>query len=216
MTGIATALAVASLSQNRRLREDALIGVLFALAFGVGIVIVSTQKTYTGDLASFLFGQLLGISDTDVVVVGVVGFIVLLVTLLIRKELVTVALDRETAVAAGLPVFWLDAALYVMVTLAIVISLQAVGNILALALIVTPAASARFLTDRLGIMMALAATFGSLSCIVGLYVSYSVSLAAGGLIVILVSAIFFCCWMFAPKHGFLARNRVRNLWRKST
>jgi manganese/iron transport system permease protein len=119
-----------------------------------------------------------------------------------------VALDRETAQAAGLPVFALDALLYVMVTLAVVISLQTVGNILVLALLVTPAATARLLTDRLSVMMVLAAAIGGLSCLIGLYVSYSVNLASGGLIVIVVSSFFLAAWLFGPRHGLLAGRRV--------
>jgi manganese/iron transport system permease protein len=203
--GIATALAIAVVSQNRRLKEDAVIGVLFALAFGLGIVIVSTQTSYTGDLASFLFGHLLGISNEDVVIVAIVGVSVLALIFLLRKELVTVALDRETALASGLPVFQLDALLYVLVTLAVVISLQAVGNILVLALIVTPAATARLLADRLLTMMALAAAIGAFACLAGLYLSYTINLATGGLIVVIISGIFFSCWLFAPRHGLLAR-----------
>lgn len=203
--GVVTALTIAALSQNRRLREDAVIGVLFALAFAIGIVIVSTQSNYTGDLASFLFGQLLGISDSDVRIVAIVGTILILLTILLRKEFVTVSLDRETALASGLPVFWLDALLLVMVTLAVVVSLQAVGNILVLALLVTPAATARLLTDRLNVMMALAAFLGGASSLVGLYLSFHFNLSSGGLIVILVSSVFFLTWLVAPKHGTLSK-----------
>lgn len=163
IAGVVTALLIAAFSQNRRLKEDAVIGVFFAFAFGLGIVLVSTQQAYTGDLASFLFGQILGISDADVVTVAAVGAVVVTATLLLTRQLVTVSLDRETAAAAGLPVFWLDMLLYVLVTLAIVISLQAVGNILVLALLITPAAAARMLTDRLASMMLLAAGIGAFS-----------------------------------------------------
>jgi manganese/iron transport system permease protein len=187
------------------------IGVFFALAFGIGIVVVSTQSNYTGDLASFLFGQILGISDTDVWTVAVVGAVVVAITLLLRKEFVAVSLDRETAVAMGLPAFGLDALLYVLVTLAVVISLQAVGNILVLALLVTPAASARMLTDRLSIMMALAALIGGASSLAGLYFSYHYELASGGLIVVFLSLVFLLSWLFAPKHGVIINSRLRRL-----
>ena len=138
IAGIITAIGITALAQNRRLKEDAVIGVLFALAFGIGIVVISTQNAYTGDLASFLFGQVLGISDSDVITVLILGAAIVVMTLLIKKQLVTVSLDRETAKVMGLPVFWLDVALYVLVTLAVVMSLQAVGNILVLALLIVP------------------------------------------------------------------------------
>ncbi len=129
--------------------------------------------------------------------------------LLLHKHLVAATLDREPARSAGLPVFALDIALYVMVTLAIVISLQAVGNILVLALLITPAGTARLLTDRLGVMMLPAPVIGGVSCLVGLYLSYAFDLAAGGLIVLVVTGIFVQAWFFAPKHGLVSRTRAR-------
>lgn len=209
VAGIATALAVAIVSQNRRLKEDTVIGVFFAFAFAVGIVLVSTQSAYTGDLASFLFGQILGISDADVVTIAAAGVMLVAVILVLRKELVTVSLDRETAAAAGLPVRRLDALLYVMVAVAIVISLQAVGNILVLALLITPAATARLLTDRLAVMMVLAAGIGTGSAITGLYLSYYHNLASGGLIVLVVTGAFVACWLLAPRYGLLGKVRHR-------
>jgi manganese/iron transport system permease protein len=203
--GLATALSIAVVSQNKRLREDTVIGVFFAAAFGLGIVVLSSAPGYSGSLESFLFGEILGISDGDVRTVALTSTALVLIALALHKELVTVSLDRETARAAGLPVFRLDIALYTMVTLAIVISQQAVGNILVLALLITPAACARLLTDRLGVMMLLAPAIGVLSCVAGLYLSYSYNLAAGGLIVLVVTSLFLICWIFAPRHGILAR-----------
>ncbi|MGW4490832.1 anchored repeat-type ABC transporter permease subunit [Streptomyces sp. NPDC004376] len=210
VAGLLTALAVAVFSQNRRLKEDSVIGVFFAAAFGLGIVILSTAPGYSGSLESFLFGQILGISDSDVVTVAVMGLLLLLMAAAVHKELVTVSLDRETARAAGLPVFALDIVLYALVTVTVVISLQAVGNILVLALLITPAACARLLTDRIGAMMVLAPAIGAVSAVVGLYLSYTYNLAAGGLIVLVVTAVFVLCWLFAPRHGLLTRRRHRS------
>lgn len=209
LAGLLTAIAVAVFAQNRRLKEDTVIGVFFAGAFGLGIVILSTAPGYGGSLESFLFGAILGISDADVITVAIVGALLLVAALVLHKEIVTVSLDRETARAAGLPVFGLDLALYAMVTVAIVISLQAVGNILVLALLVTPAACARLLTDRLGVMMVLAPAIGAGSSLIGLYLSYALNLAAGGLIVLVVTVLFVVCWIVAPRHGLVARLRRR-------
>lgn len=208
VAGVLTAVGVAIVSQNRRLREDTVIGVFFAAAFGLGIVVLSTTPGYSGSLESFLFGSILGISDRDVQVVALAGTGVLVGTAAINKELVAVSLDRESARAAGLPALALDVALYVMVTVAIVISIQAVGNILVLALLVTPAACARLLTDRLGVMMLLAPAIGATSSIVGLYLSYVYNLAAGGMIVLVASGIFGVCWLLAPRHGILRGRRA--------
>lgn len=205
VAGLATALTIAAVAQNRRLKEDTVIGVFFAAAFGLGIVILSTAPGYSGSLESFLFGQILGISDRDVVTVAGTGAVLVATAVLLHGRLVTVSLDRETARANGLPVAALDLALYAMVTLAIVISLQAVGNILVLALLVTPAACARLLTDRLGLMMIVAPAIGSTGAVTGLYLSYHLDLAAGGLIVLVLTAVFVLCWLLAPRHGLVAR-----------
>lgn len=122
-----------------------------------------------------------------------------------RKEFVLVTLDREMARAAGLPVFVLDVALYVCVAVAIVISVQTIGNILVLALLITPAAAARLLTDRLGVMMLLAPVIGSASALVGLYLSWSLDLPVGGMIVLVATAVFLLAWLLAPRHGLVPR-----------
>ncbi|WP_248783943.1 anchored repeat-type ABC transporter permease subunit [Actinoalloteichus caeruleus] len=210
VAGLVTALLVAVFSQNRRLREDTVIGVFFAGAFGLGIVILSTAPGYSGSLESFLFGSILGIGDSDVLGVALVGGAVVVSALALSKEIVTVSLDRETARSVGLPVFWLDMALYAMVTVAIVISLQAVGNVLVLALLITPAACARLLTDRLGVMTLLAPAIGALSSVVGLYLSYALDLAAGGMIVLTATVTFLVCWFLAPRHGLVSRWRARS------
>jgi len=207
VAGVITALLVAVFSQNRRLKEDSVIGVFFAASFGLGIVVLSTAPGYSGSLESFLFGSILGISDRDVLNVAGIGGVVVLAALLLHKELVSATLDREMARSVGLPVFALDMVLYTMVTLAIVISLQAVGNILVLALLITPASTARLLTDRLGVMMVLAPVLGGLSSLVGLYLSYALDLAAGGLIVLVATAFFLVAWFFAPRHGLVAKMR---------
>ncbi len=207
VAGVITALLIAVFTQNRRLKEDSVIGIFFAASFGLGIVILSTAPGYGGSLESFLFGSILGISDSDVVSVAVIGAAVLVCTALFNSRFTAATLDREQARAVGLPVFWLDVVLHVMVTLAIVISLQAVGNVLVLALLVTPAAAARLLTDRLGLMMLLAPLIGAGGSVLGLYLSYAFDLAAGGLIVLTLTAVFLLCWFFAPRHGLLTRPR---------
>jgi manganese/iron transport system permease protein len=203
--GITTAVLIAFVSQNRRLKEDTVIGVFFAFAFGLGIVLVSTRDSWTTDLSSFLFGQVLAVSASDVWTVTGIGAVLVLVVLAIGKELVAVSLDRETARAAGLPVFRLDLALYVVVTTTIVMSLEAVGNILVLALLITPAATARMLTERLWAMTLLASLIGCAGSVAGLYVSYAYDLAAGGSVVVVLTGLFVLTWCLAPRHGLLAK-----------
>lgn len=207
VAGIITAVLVAWFSQNRRLREDTVIGIFFVASFALGIVIMSRVPGYSGSLQQFLFGSIVGISDTDLLVVVGTSLAVLLVVLALHKELVAVSLDRETARAARLPVFALDLVLYVLVTLVVVIAVQSVGNILVLALLITPAASARLLTDRLVSMMLIAPALGALSALLGVYLSWSLDLPAGGTIVLVATAVFLVCWALGPTHGMLGRRR---------
>lgn len=204
IAGVLTAILVAVFSQNRRLKEDSIIGVFFVAAFALGIVVISQAPGYAGSLQQFLFGSITGIPDSDLYVVGGTAAVVLLVVLLLHKEFVTVSLDRESARALGLKVFWLDLILYVLVTLAVVISVQTIGNILVLALLVTPAATARLLTDRLGIMMLLAPIIGALSALVGLYISWSWDFPTGGTIVLVLTAVFLATWLLSPRLGLIS------------
>jgi manganese/iron transport system permease protein len=209
LAGVATAVLVAVFAQNRRLREDSVIGVFFVAAFALGIVIISRAPGYAGSLQQFLFGSITGIPDEDLYVVGGAGVLILGVVFLLHKEFVAVTLDREMARAMGLRVFWLDVVLYVLVTLAVVIAVQTIGNILVLALLITPAATARLLTDRLGVMMALAPVLGGVSALVGLYVSWSWDFPVGGTIVLVLTAVFLVAWVASPRHGILARHLRR-------
>jgi len=199
VAGILTAVLVAVFSQNRRLKEDSVIGVFFVAAFALGIVIISQAPGYAGSLQQFLFGSIAGIPDEDMWVVGVTSFVVIGAVFALHKELLTVSLDRESARAMGLPVFWLDLALYVLVTLAVVISVQTIGNILVLALLITPAAAARLITDRLGIMMTVGPAIGAGSALVGLYVSWSWDLPTGGTIVLVLTAAFLATWLLTRR-----------------
>ena len=126
-------------------------------------------------------------------------------SLALRRALVLSAFDREMALSIGLPVFWLDTLLLVLITLTIVISLQAVGNVLVLAMFVTPAATARLLVDDVGRMMALSALLGATAGVVGLYVSWYSDLAAGGTIVLTATAFFLVALLLAPSAGLLPR-----------
>lgn len=205
IAGIVTAILIAVFSQHRRVQEDSIIGVFFVAAFALGIVIISRAPGYAGSLQQFLFGSITGIPDDDVIVVVVTGLLIVAVVLALHKDLVAVALDREMARSLGLPVFWLDLVLYVLVTLAVVISVQTIGNILVLALLVTPAATARLLTDRLGVMMVLGPVIGGIGALIGVYVSWSWDFPTGGTIVLVLTAMFLAAWVGAPRHGVLAR-----------
>lgn len=200
-----TAVTIGALARNRRVSEDTAIGVLFAGMFALGIVLISTIRGYTTDLASFLFGDVLGVSLEDIVASAAIGLLVLGALILFHKELVLVAFDGEMAEAVGLPVWLVNLGLLIGMALTIVVSLRAVGNILVVAMLVTPAAAARLWTDRLVVMMALSALFGALAGAIGLLASYHTDLAAGGTIVLVITLWFGVSLLAAPRHGALAR-----------
>jgi manganese/iron transport system permease protein len=203
--GLITAVSIGGLSRNRRVSEDTAIGVLFAGMFALGIVLISTVKGYTANLASFLFGNVLGVSNEDLIASAAISLLVLVVLILFHKELVLVAFDSDMAEAVGLPVWLVNLGLLLLMALTIVVSLSAVGNILVVAMLVTPAAAARLWTDRLRIMMALSALFGAIAGVAGLLASYHTDLAAGGTIVLIVTAWFGISLVVAPRHGLLGK-----------
>ena len=201
--GALTAVGIGLLARSRRVSEDSAIGVLFAAFFAFGVVLISREPGFTRDVTSLLFGNILAVSWTDIWVTLAIGGVVLAVTFALLKELTLVAFDQTIARALGYPVFVLDLVLLLLVTATIVVSLQAVGNILVLALIVTPPAAARLLTDRLGRMMFLAAAVGVASGALGLFASYHADTASGATIVLTSTAFFLLAYLFAPRHGLI-------------
>jgi manganese/iron transport system permease protein len=212
--GLLTSASIVVLATTRRVKEDSAIGVLFAGSVALGVVLISTTRNYTRDLAAFLFGNVLGVTTHDIALSALVGALVLLLLLLFHKELLLVAFDREAAQAMGVPVFWVNLLLLVMISLTIVVSLSAVGNILVVAMLVTPAATARLLTDRLPVMLGLSAAIGTLSGVVGLVVSFHADVAAGGTIVLVATVLFGLTWLLAPNHGMVATRFAKRRWRR--
>ncbi len=203
IAAIVVSLGIGAISQNRRLSGDTAIGVLFAGGFALGIALISAQKTYTRDLASFLLGSILGVSRSDLLLTGAVGLIVLGVIAFYRRELTIVSFDRTFAEATGINVWIFDQLFLILLSLAIVVSLQTVGNVLVLAMLITPAATARLLTDRLRLMVALSATIGAASGVIGLYASYHLAIASGASVVLVATALFAVVYLFAPKSGII-------------
>jgi len=202
---------IGAVSQSSKLSNDTAIGVFFAGAFALGIALISAQRTYTRDLNSFLLGSILGVSRDDLLLTGIVGLIVLAVVLLFRRELTTVAFDRTFARSTGLSLWRYDQLFLIMLSLAIVISLQTVGNILVLAMLVTPAATARLLTDRLRTMIVISALLGAASGVTGLTISYHAGIASGASVVLVATGIFLITYLFAPKTGLITAAIRRRL-----
>lgn len=209
--GALTAIAIGILSRSRRVSEDTAVGVIFAAFFAFGVVLISRETGFRQDLSALLFGNVLGVSWNDVYVTIAIGGVVLLILFAFLKEFTLIAFDSTMAKSAGYPVFALDIVLLLLVAATVVVSLQTVGNILILALVVTPPATARLLTDRLSRMLILSALTAVASGFIGLLLSYHVDIAAGGTIVLTATAMFLLALILAPNHGlfsgFLQRRR---------
>lgn len=197
VAGLLIAVAIAVFSQNRHVKEDSVIGILFAGAFAVGLIIVSRVSGYSGSLQSFLFGSITGIPNRDLAWVTVAGVVIMGVLWFFHKELVALSLDRESAAAMGLPLVALDMILYLTVAGAVVVSVQIIGNVLVLALLVAPAATARLLTNKLPVMMCLAALIGANAAFWGLYLAWALDLPVGATIVMVCTGLFVVAWLFS-------------------
>lgn len=209
VAGISVALLITVFSQNRIIKEDSLIGIFFAAAFALGLVIISRVNRYSGSLESFLFGSITAVPNSDLVLIAIVGSLVLLSLAFTNRYLVSASLDREFARAGHLPLFWLDMYLYLIVTAAVIISVKTIGNILVLALLVTPAATARLLTDKLSTMMVLGPIIGFISAFFGIYGSWALDIPTGASIVLVVTVCFLLAWVFSPKQGVVGKYLVR-------
>ena len=202
-TAVLTAIGIGAVGKGAQVKQDAAIGIIFAGMFALGIALISTVRSYAVDLAHFLFGDVLGVSQGDLWLTGILGGVVLLTILVLYKEFLVLSFDPVLAVTLRLPSTLLHYLLLVLIAITIVVSLQTVGVALMVAMLVTPAATAYLLTHRLPIMMALAALVGALSGIVGLYLSYYVSVASGAAIVLVCTAFFLLALLLAPKRGLV-------------
>ncbi|WP_204211849.1 anchored repeat-type ABC transporter permease subunit [Corynebacterium urinipleomorphum] len=209
VAGMVVAVLIAVFSQRERVKEDTVIGIFFAAAFALGLVVISRVEGYTASLTSFLFGSLTGVSTSDMWVSLGAGTVVVALILGLQPWLTAVSLDRETARSMNLPVLALDLLLYLAVTTAVVISVRTIGNILVVALLVTPAAIARMYTDKLGVMMALAAGAGVTGSVLGVWLSWAYDTPTGATVVLCLTAIFVLSWLFSPQQG-LVTERIRN------
>jgi manganese/iron transport system permease protein len=204
-------LAIGFVTQSGLLRNDTAIGVFFVGAFALGVAIISTQRSYARDVTSLLFGSILGVSHNDLILTAAVGLAVLVTLWLARRELVTISFDRIFGHSQGLSLWGWDQLFLLLLSLAIVISLQTVGNVLVLAMLVTPAAAARLLTTRLAPMLVVSALVGAASGVIGLYVSYFRGVSSGASIVLVATAIFILVFLFAPRTGAITARVTRQL-----
>ncbi len=202
--GVLVVLAVALLGQRERIDDTSAIGVVLAGTFALGVLLLSAQAGFTKDLAAYLVGSIVTVQPGDLLGTAVTAAAVLAALAALHKELVLGAFDRAGLAALGYPTLALDVTLLLLVELVVVTSIPAVGTILAVALITAPAATARLWTDRVGPTMALSATLGAASGVIGLVVSRHWDVAAGATIVLVAAGLFAASLLVAPSGGVIA------------
>jgi manganese/iron transport system permease protein len=195
-TAIVAALGIGAISKQAEIKEDTAIGIIFAGMFALGIALISTVRSYAVDLSHFLFGDVLGVSAQSLWIIIIFGFIVLLTIGAFYKEFLTLSFDPILAMTLRLPVNLLNNLLLGLIAVTVAVSLQTVGVALMVAMLVTPAATAYLLTQRLPFMMALAAFLASLAGIIGLYLSYYLSIASGAAIVLTATTFFLLAFLW--------------------
>ena len=210
IAAVGTALAIGAVARRGALRFDTAVGVLFAGTFAFGILLFSTIEGYVADLFSYLLGNVLGITFADIVQIAILGGVVLLVVAILRKELLYASFDPSGAAASGLPVVTLDYLLLGLVGVTIVVSIQAVGIIMVVAMLVTPAATGQLLVDKFWDLVKIAIAVSIVSAVSGLYVSFYLNVASGASIVLVETLLFALALLFSPKSGWLgSRRRAR-------
>jgi manganese transport system permease protein len=202
--GVGSVIAIGFIKDKTRVKEDTVIGVVFTGFFAFGLVLVSKVRSSI-DLTHILFGNVLGISDADIVQTAIISIITLVTLAILRKDLILFCFDPTHARSIGLNITFLYYVLLSLLSLTAVAGLQTVGIILVVAMLVTPGATAYLLTDRFDRMILIAMASGVFSSVMGTYISYHIDGSTGGCIVVVQTLIFLLAMIFAPKHGLLAR-----------
>lgn len=196
---ILSSFGIGAISRGSRLREDTAIGIIFAGMFALGIALVSTSRSYAVEVTHILFGNVLSVSQGDLWRIAIFGAIAVGLVALLYKELVVLTFDPILAATLRLPVRLLHYLLLILLAIAVVLALQTVGVALVIALLVTPAATASLLTRRLPALIVTSAGISSLSGLVGLYLSYYLSVAPGPSIVLVATALFLLVFTIRPR-----------------
>ncbi|GAB4072856.1 metal ABC transporter permease [Barrientosiimonas marina] len=214
VVGILAALGIGVIDQNSRVKSDASIGIVFSTALALGIVLITVAKSAT-NLEQILFGNVLAVRPSDMWLTIVIGIIVLVSVFLFYKELLISSFDETMAAAYGLKTRLIHYGIMVLLTLVTVASLRTVGVILVVAMLITPASTAYLLTNKLSKMIGLAAFFGALSSVIGLYISNMTDLPSGPIIAMATAGLFLLAFLFAPKQGIVWRKLRANRRRAS-
>jgi len=199
---------IAFIRQKTRLREDAIIGLIFTSFFAMGLLMVSIWPTSV-DVQTIVLGNILGISNEDIIQMVIISAVTLAVLAFKWKDLMVIFFDEGHAHSIGLNVKWLRIMFFTLLSACTVAALQTVGAMLVIAMIITPGATAYLLTDRFGKLVIIASLMGAITGFTGTYLSFFLDGATGGVIVLLQTAIFLIVFLLAPKHGLIAARRLR-------
>lgn len=205
--GVLTAIGIGFVSQNSKVKTDTSIGIVFSAFFALGIILLMKAQTAV-DLTQILFGNVLTVRDSDMWLTLGVGIFVLICIFVFYKEFLITSFDPVVAKSYGIKTNYIHYLLMILLTLVTVASLQTVGVILVVAMLITPAATAYLLTDKMNKMIGLSALIGASSSIIGLYFSFEYNLTSGAVIVLVATVLFLLAFLFAPKEG-VVWSRVR-------
>ncbi|MBY3118287.1 metal ABC transporter permease [Rhizobium laguerreae] len=205
-SGGLAAAAMLFLNQRTKLKEDAIIGLIFSSFFGLGLFMVSLQPMAV-NIQTIVLGNILAITPEDTLQLAIIGFVSLAVLLVKWKDLMVTFFDESHARSIGLNPTVLKVIFFTLLSASTVAALQTVGAFLVICMVVTPGATSYLLTDRFPRLLVIAVIIGSMTSFVGAYASYFLDGATGGIIVVLQTAIFLIAFFFAPKHGMLAARR---------
>jgi manganese/iron transport system permease protein len=205
-SGALAAGAMLFLNQRTKLREDAIIGLIFSSFFGLGLFMVSLSPTSV-NIQTIVLGNILAITPEDTLQLAIIGIVSLVVLLAKWRDLMVVFFDENHARSIGLRPTVLRVVFFTLLAASTVAALQTVGAFLVICMVVTPGATAYLLTDRFPRLLVIAVAIGTLTSFVGAYASYFIDGATGGIIVVLQTAIFLVAFFFAPKHGMIAARR---------
>lgn len=209
--GAVAAVSIGLITRDRRIQEDAAIGVVLTGSFALGVVLISTVRSYATALEDFLFGNVLLVSPEDVWLTLGLSAAAAIILLIFHRRFVLRAFDPGLAEAMGLNGLLLDLLLLLLLAATVVVSLRAIGNILVVAFLITPAATARLLTVRVPRMLLFSAGIGAFSGLAGLIIAYHLNVSSGSLIVCLSTLLFLAVLIFEPRRGALAR-RLHQPW----
>ncbi|MBX4958367.1 iron/manganese ABC transporter permease subunit SitC [Rhizobium lentis] len=205
-SGGLAAAAMLFLNQRTKLKEDAIIGLIFSSFFGLGLFMVSLRPTAV-NIQTIVLGNILAITPEDTLQLAIIGFVSLAILLVKWKDLMVTFFDESHARSIGLNPTVLKIMFFTLLSASTVAALQTVGAFLVICMVVTPGATAYLLTDRFPRLLVIAVAIGSITSFAGAYASYFLDGATGGIIVVLQTLIFLLAFFFAPKHGMLAARR---------